>query len=124
MRIRQPCVERPERHFDAERKGEREEEPELCAWRNRQHAGTQRFSQHSIIKGANARGILVNEIERDNADQHQERSDRGVDEELHGRIDASLAAPDTDEEEHRDERSFKEQIKEQQIERDEDADHG
>src|SRR5438046_10603517 len=116
-------MQRPERNLDAERKGERQEEPELCARRNRQHAGTQRFSQHSIIKGTNPRGILVNEIERDNADQHQERSDRGVDEKLYGRIDASLAAPDTDEEEHRDERGFKEQIEEQQIERDEDADH-
>src|SRR5437867_1391610 len=114
-------MQRPERNLNAERKGECEEEPELCARRNRQHAGTQRFSQHSIIERANASGVLVNEIERDNADQHQERSDRGVNEELHGRIDASLAAPDTDEEEHRDERSFKEQIKEQQIERDEDA---
>jgi len=66
---------------------------------------------------------VISEVEREDADQHQQAADRSVDEKLHRSVDATLATPDSDQEEHRHQRRFEEQVEEQQIERHEDADH-
>ena len=65
----------------------------------------------------------MNEVQGDDADQHQQRSDRGVDEEFDRCVDASFSAPNSDEKEHRHQRRLEEQVKEQEIKRDEHSDH-
>jgi hypothetical protein len=55
--------------------------------------------------------------------QHQHRAEEGVKEELEARIDAVLAAPDADDQEHRDQARLEEQVEEHQIERHEHAQH-
>jgi hypothetical protein len=57
------------------------------------------------------------------ADQHEERADHRVDEELQTRVDAPLAAPDPDDEVHRDEHRLPHHVEEEQVERHEDAEH-
>ena len=56
-------------------------------------------------------------------DQHQQRTDERVEKELEARIDAPLAAPNADDEKHRDQAAFEEQIEQHQIQRAEHADH-
>ena len=62
-------------------------------------------------------------IKRDDRDQHQQAAQGRVNKKLDRRIDAIFAAPDADKEKHRNQRRFKEKIKNEQIERDENADH-
>ena len=66
---------------------------------------------------------MVREVEVENADQHQEASDDGVEDELHSGVDAPRAAPDSDQEVHRDQHDFPEHVEENQVERGEDTDH-
>ena len=55
--------------------------------------------------------------------QHQDRAGHGVQEELDGGVDAPRSAPDADQEVHRDEREFPEDVEQEQVLRQEDADH-
>jgi len=75
-----------------------------------------------VIKGANARRFLVNEVERDDADQHEQRTYGRINKELYRRVDAALAAPDSDQENIGTREASKKKIKQQQIQRDENAD--
>ena len=54
-------------------------------------------------------------VEVDDGDQHQHRAGHGVQEELHGRVDAPLVSPDADQEIHRDQRDFPENVKQEQV---------
>ena len=56
-------------------------------------------------------------------DQHEHRSRKRVQKELIGRVNAVFPAPDTDDQEHGNQHGFKEEIKEEEIERREGADH-
>ena len=58
-----------------------------------------------------------------NADQHQEGTDHGVQYELDCGIDPSLASPYPDQEIHRDQHDFPENVKEHQVERAKHSDH-
>ena len=62
-------------------------------------------------------------IEHQNSEQHQDRADQGIDHELDRRVAAPRAAPDRDDEVHRDQHGFPEDKEEQEIERHEDAQH-
>ncbi len=62
-------------------------------------------------------------IHRDHRDQHQDRAEEGVEEELERRVDAFLAAPDADDQEHRDQPCLEEQVEQHQIQRAEHAQH-
>jgi hypothetical protein len=48
---------------------------------------------------------------------------RGIEKELERGVDPPRAAPDADDQKHRDQAAFEEQIEQDQIQRDEDADH-
>ena len=63
------------------------------------------------------------DIHRDHRHQHQQRAEEGVEEELEGRVDAVLAAPDADDQEHRDQAALEEEVEEHQVQRGEDAEH-
>ena len=56
-------------------------------------------------------------------EQHQHRAEQRVEEELVRRVDAVLATPNADDDEHRDQAGFEEDIEEHDVERHEDADH-
>ena len=57
------------------------------------------------------------------ADEHQQRADERVEDELDRRVDPVRAAPDPDDQVHRDEDDLPEDVEEEQVEGDEDADH-
>ena len=63
-------------------------------------------------------------VEPEDRDQHQDRAEHRVQNEFHGGVDAALVSPHADHEIHRDQRELPEDEEEEQIERDEDADHG
>ena len=113
VRIRQPGMERPQRNLNTEGEGKSEKQPVLGPRREYQRVASQRLNQDRIVERADAGGLLMDKVERDDTDQHQQRPDRGIDEKLDCRIDAPLAAPNANQEEHRDQRCFKEQIEEQ-----------
>ena len=62
-------------------------------------------------------------VHRHDGEQHQHRAEEGVEEELEARVDPARAAPDADDEEHRDQAAFEEQVEQDEVERAEDADH-
>ena len=75
------------------------------------------MQQHLDVGGA---GRPVHGHDRE---QHQHRAGERVEEELEGGIDPPLAAPDADDEEHRDQHALEEHVEQEEIERAEHADH-
>ena len=67
-------------------------------------------------------GLLAEEHQGQDADQHQGRAEHRVDEELEGGVDPPLVAPPADEEVHRDEHDLPEQEEHEQVERQEHPD--
>ena len=61
--------------------------------------------------------------EVDHRRQHQDAAERRVEHELDRRVDAPLAAPDADEQEHRDQHRFPEDVEQEQVLREERAHH-
>ena len=111
VRVRQPGVHRPHRHLHREGGEEGEPRPFLQAERE---AVAQ---QHGDVGGAGA------PVHRHDGEQHQHRAEQRVEEELEAGIDPARAAPDADDEEHRDQAALEEQIEQHQVERGEGADH-
>ena len=68
-------------------------------------------------------GRRVVEVEGQDAEQHQHRADQGVKEELDRRVELPRPAPDADQEVHRDQHHFPEDVEQEEVERHEDADH-
>ncbi len=67
-------------------------------------------------------GVLVEEGQRQDADQHQGRAEHRVQEELQRRVDALAVAPPADEEVHRHEHDLEEDEEQEQVEGAEGAD--
>src|SRR5665213_3390924 len=98
-------------NFDRERDKEPAEEPERCLWcqrprRNNCVKAEVRYSRH---------GVAIVYAEVDDRHQHEQRSKRRVYEELETRVDATLAAPDTDDQVHGYEHHFPHDVEEEQI---------
>ena len=106
MRIRQPGMHWPHRHFHRERQQESNKY---------QNLRRQRQWQLVIIQyretAAGSR-VQVNECH-----QHQQRSQQRVQKEFDCRIHAIGAAPNADDQEHRDQRGFPEHVEQNRIER-------
>ncbi len=111
MRVGQPGMHRPHRHLDRERGEEGEEQPFL---HRRREGGLQK---HRDVGGSG------DAIHRHDGEQHQQRADQRVEEEFEAGVDAPLAAPDADDEEHRNEAALEEEIEQHEIERGKDAEH-
>ena len=111
VRIRQPGMHRPHRHLDGEGGHKREEYPFLHC---RRYSCRQ---QRGDICGAELM------IHRQNGDQQQYRAEQRIEEELEGCINTVFAAPDTDDQIHRDQHRFKEDVEQHQIQRQEHAEH-
>ena len=67
--------------------------------------------------------VLQRVDEIDHRRQHQDAAERRVEDELERGVDAALAAPDADEQEHRDQHRFPEEVEQEQVLRDERAHH-
>ena len=67
----------------------------------------------------------VSAVEPDKEDrqQHQDRTSQGEQEELKGRVDPPLATPDTDQEVHRHQGEFPENVEKNQVQRQKDTHH-
>ena len=111
MRVRQPGVHREHRYLHRERGEEREEDPELLGVGQRQRV------EIGDVVAARL------QVQIDERDEHEHRPEEGVEEELDRRVHAARTAPDPDDEEHRDQHCFPEEVEEERIERREDADH-
>jgi hypothetical protein len=72
--------------------------------------GNSCFEQHLDVGGAGA------PVHRHDGEQHQHRAEQRVEEELEAGIDPARAAPDADDQEHRDQAGLEEQIEQHQVE--------
>ena len=117
VRVREPRVEWKHRHFDGEREAEGEKKPDLIIFRKEQVAN---FYQ---IERERAGDFAVIEINEKNRDEHQQAADHCVDKKFQRRINAARTAPDADDEIHRNEHRFPEDVEEQQVEAGEHAHH-
>ena len=115
--VRKPGVEREHRDLDREPDEEGEEHPEL---ETRRVGGLHETEQ---VEGVFAGRPVVGEVERQDAEQHQDAAHQRVEEELDGRVELPRAAPDPDEEVHRDQHHFPEHVEQEEVERHEDAEH-
>ena len=109
-------MEREERNFDGERYEKREEEKRFRAARKQKRAGLEGLLNDRQIKAA--RGV----VEPEDADQHEDRASHRVQDEFYGGVNATVVAPDADEQVHRYEHNFPEKEEEEKVEREENAD--
>jgi hypothetical protein len=116
-RVGQPGVEGKERHLDRECQEEGAEQKQLSGRSERNDTGLQLRLHILEIECAGQ----VEEPE--DRYEHQNRSEHCVQNEFHGRVNAPFVAPHADDEIHRDEHHFPENEEEEQVERNEDADH-
>ena len=56
---------------------------------------------------------VICKVQCDDRHQHQKAADCGVDEKLDRRVNPSFTTPDTNQEKHRDQRRFEEQVEQQ-----------
>ncbi len=108
--VRQPGVEGEHRHLDGESQREGREEPELLL---------QREIEPQQVPIGEAPDAAVQALERpghpQDGDQHQQAPRHGEEEKLDGRIDLSFAAPDADQQIHRDEHDLPEDVEEEEV---------
>ena len=110
--VGQPGVDRPHRHLHRERGEEGQPQPALPGERQ-----VELLHRRRKVRGADL------PVDGDDGQQHQHRAEQRVEEELEGGVDAPLAAPHADDQEHRDEDAFEEDVEQRQVERAEHADH-
>src|SRR3990170_4808935 len=111
VRIRQPGVHRPHRHLHRKGREEGEKDENLrCE------------SEPGAVPGEDIEtaGLI---IKIDKGHQHQHRTEKGIKEKLDGGVNAVRPAPQADDEEHRYQHGFPENIEEDAVERAEHADH-
>jgi hypothetical protein len=118
MRVREPGVKRKERDLDREREEESEEEPGGSRIKPRDLPGLDGFLNSHKIEATHLR------VQPQDRGQHKHRRDHRVEEEFDGRVDLSPVAIDADQQGHRDQRRFPEEIEEKKVERGEDPDQG
>src|SRR5579883_907599 len=116
VRVREPGMQREERHLDGEGQEKGEEEEHFRARRKMVYAGLQqRLNRRQVERASEV-------IEPQDADQHERGAEHGVDEEFYSGVDAAVVAPDADEEGHGDQHDFPEEEEEEEIEGEKDPD--
>jgi hypothetical protein len=113
--VGQPGVERHHRQLHRERDEEAQHDPQR---RPRRERGSQ---QLLVLVGVDARRLVVEEVQGEDGDQHQEAAHLREDEELHGRVEAPLVPPDGDQEVHGHEHQLPGEVEEEEVHRQEDA---
>nr|GEU28382.1 hypothetical protein [Tanacetum cinerariifolium] len=109
--VRQPGVDREHRHFHGKRHEEGDEQEDLLFHR-----------QHGHVPLQNVEGARLT-VQVDDGDQRQQRTEERVQEELERRVHAVLAAPHADDDVHRDQGRFEEEVEQQAVHGAEHADH-
>ena len=104
-------MHRPHRHLDCKRQQEGDKYQLLL-----RHAQWHLHEREEI-----ERACLCEQINERN--QHQHRAEEGVQEELDGRVNATLSTPDADDEKHGNEHRFPHDVEQHAIERRENTDH-
>ena len=118
MGVRQPRVEREHRDLDREREGKRREQPKGP----RAHVLGILY-QMRVAERVNTRLASHDVVHHQDGDEHEQRAEEGVNEELDGGIHPARTTPCPDEEIHRDEHDFPEHIEQEHVERDKHAEH-
>ena len=113
VRVRQPRVERDDRHLDREPGEERDEDPLLEIGLEARRDADQRQDVERLLAGV--------EVERQHRDQHDHGADERVDEELDRGVDPARSSPEPDEEVHREQDDLPEDVEEEEVEGAEDA---
>src|SRR6266478_3973932 len=123
VRVGQPGVEREQRNLDGEGHEEGEEEIHLLERGQANGAGLQHLLNRRQVEGSSRHHGGAEIVQPDDADEHEDRAGHGVKHELDGGVDAAFVSPDADQEIHGDKHHFPEKEKEEEVEREEDADH-
>ncbi len=116
--VREPGMEGEHRHLHGESDEERPEDPPL------QFRTQVQRHQGLDVEGPLAELPDVLEVERQNAQEHEDGAHQRVDDELDGRVDAPLTAPDGDDEVHRHQDQLPEDEEQEEVQGHEDAEHG
>ena len=118
MRVGKPGMQRPHGDLHGEAQEEGPEDPPLaCAG----EAGAQQLGNGECV------GVefgVVRGVEGQDAQEHYDRADEGVHQELERRVDPPRPAPDGDDEVHGHQTEFPEDEEQQEIAGQEDAQHG
>src|ERR1035438_9673765 len=117
VRVGQPGVQREQRHLHGEGDKEAEEQPERGVLESCHLA---RLNLALDVDEIKCSGLGV---QPDHRRQHKHRRDHGVQEELHGSVNFPSMPVHADDQRHGNQRGFPEEIEEEQVERNEDADH-
>ena len=117
MRIREPGVDRPQRDLNRKGDEESEEKPLGGGVETRNLRILNSIANRHVIKAARVR------VKPDRRGEHEHRGDHGEEEELHGGIDTAAVTVNADDQRHRNKRGFPEEVEQEQIEGDEDANH-
>ncbi len=114
--VGQPGVQRHGRQLHGEGGEEAQHEP------GRRGQRQVRAQQAQVVEGVDAGLAAVDDVQREDGDQHEQAADLGEQEELDGRVDAPLVPPEGDQEVHGDEHHLEEEVEEEQVEGEEHAD--
>lgn len=115
--VGQPCMERERREFDGKADEQQDERGDLHLL-----AEEAAVTGH-VGQGDQAELAAAVEVEHQHGDEHQHTTQQRVQEELDGRVLATRSTPDADQEVHRQQHDFPEDIEEEEVERHEDAEH-
>ena len=111
MGVRQPGMHRPHRYLDREAEHEGEENQHLLGQAERQFVEIENFETTGLV------------VHVDQGDQHEHRPQKCVQEELEGGVDPARPSPDPDDQEHRDQHRFEEDVEQNGVQRGEHTDH-
>src|SRR6202165_56934 len=115
VRVRQPRMEREHRHLDRKREEKGPEQDDLRA----RVKLRRRCQQRGDVKRHAARL----EVERQDPQQHQHRTDERIQEKLDRGVQAAVTAPHADQEINRNKHHFPEHVEQEEVERHENAQH-
>ena len=117
MGIRQPGVEGEHRDFDGKGKGKSQKKPDL-------YMGVQdELVIVENIQRIDAHGLVIDGVEEQDGNEHQQASHHGEEDKLQSGIDAARPSPDSDQKIHRKEHRLPEDVEKEQVEGDKDAEY-
>ena len=112
MYVGQPGVHRPHRDLDRE-----------CRQEGKENQRLRGAGQGQLVPGREVETAARLGVQEDQRDQHQQRTQQRVEEELERRVDFVGPAPDADDEVHRDQGGLEKHIEQQTVKRAEDTNH-
>ena len=111
MRVGQPGMQRPHRHLDRERQRERGEQPAGLS------LGQRHLVEQLQVEAQTAECVPGLKHQVDDRGQHQQRSGHREQHEFDRGVNLAPVAPDSDEEVHRDQHHFPENVEQENVDR-------